>query len=34
MVVVVAEAKTKMHTVEAPCKRVHSSIVLYSPSWI
>ena len=34
MVVVVAEAETKKHTVEAPCRRVHSSMGLYSPSWI
>ena len=30
----VVEAETKRHTVEAPCRRVHSSIGLYSPSWI
>ena len=32
MVVVVA--KELRYTVEAPCRRVHSSIGLYSPSWI
>ena len=31
MVVVVAEELR--YTVEAPCRRVHSSIGLYSPSW-
>ena len=30
----VVKAETKRHTVEAPCRRVHSSIGLYSPSWI
>ena len=32
MVVVVAEELR--YTVEASCRRVHSSIGLYSPSWI
>ena len=31
MVVVVAEELR--YTMEAPCRRVHSSIGLYSPSW-
>ena len=25
--------KQEVHTVEAPCRRVHSPIGLYSPSW-